>query len=129
MRIVLPILQLFGPDLVKPERGFFANEQIPGYEQTCYNRVPIKAFLEMMSFLKREMNATTFEKIQAPTLIIQGTSDPIITSRSAETIYSGIHSATKKIIHWQDPFHLIVQGQRKQELYALITDWLMQSSR
>lgn len=124
MRVALKIYRLITPDLVKPEKGFFANEEIPGFTQRCYERVPIAAFESMMGFLEQDMNPDTFRKIEAPALIIQGNHDPIVAPWSAQRLLDGLHSKEKRLLRWEDPFHLIVQGQRKHELYQRIGEWI-----
>lgn len=125
IKIALPIWRAIqGPDLLKPERGMFANEQIPDYVQRCYDQIPIAIFQQMMRFLEQEMNPSTFTRITAPTLIIQGSHDAIISPKSAKTIFKHIRSTEKQHVTWDDHFHLIVQGERKQELYQLIADWI-----
>ncbi len=126
IKIALPIWRvLTGPDLIKPEHGLFANEQIPGYEQRCYDQIPIAIFQDMMRFLECEMNSSTFKQITAPTLIIQASGDKIVSPNSAQQIFDNLGSNKKKQIDWQDRFHLIVQGEHKQELYQLIADWII----
>jgi len=125
IKLVLPILRLTRKDLVKPESGFFANEVIPGYEQRCYNRIPITVFQQMMAFLEHEMNAPTFEKITSPTLLIQSSGDRIVAPNSSQFVFDHLGSSKKQKVVWEDHYHLIVQGERKQELYQLIADWII----
>lgn len=125
IKVALPIWRaLTGPDLIKPKTGMFANEQIPGYEQRCYDQIPIAIFQDMMRFLEREMNPPTFAHITAPTLLVQGSEDNIVSPSSAATVFKYLGSAKKERVDWQDRFHLIVQGERKQELYQLVADWI-----
>jgi carboxylesterase len=125
IKFILPILKLKGKDLIKTDRGFFANEQIPGYEQRCYNRIPILAFQKVMAFLEHEMNPSTFKKITSPILIIQSTGDTIVSPNSTKLVFDHLGSRKKEQVEWEDRFHLIVQGERKQELYRLIADWII----
>ncbi len=125
IKALLPVLRLaMGPDMVKPVRGFLANEVIPGYEQRCYNRVPIAAFQAMMRFLEREMTPATFRRITTPTLIIQGSNDPIVAPYSVAQLQQHLGTSRQQFISWSDPYHLIVQGERKTALYATIADWI-----
>lgn len=124
MRLALKVYRLLTPDLVKPDKGFFANEEIPGFTQRCYDRVPIAAFEAMMRFLERDMIPATFRAVQAPSLIIQGTHDPIVAPWSAQRLLIELGSAEKRLVLWEDPYHLIVQGQRKEALYTTIADWI-----
>lgn len=126
IKIALPIWRtLTGPDLIKPKRGMFANEQIPDYEQRCYDQIPIAVFQKMMRFLENEMNPSTFKQITSPTLIIQASGDKVVSRNSAQLIFDNLGSIKKKQIDWQDRFHLIVQGEHKQELFQLIADWII----
>ncbi len=125
IKAVLPLLRLVvGPDMTKPDTGFLANEVIPGYEQRCYNRVPIATFQAMMRFLEREMTAPTLRRVTAPTLIIQGSNDPIVAPYSVPRLRRHLGSPRTEFVAWNDPFHLIIQGERKHELYRLIADWI-----
>lgn len=129
IKAALPLLRLaVGPDMVKPDTGFLANEVIPGYEQRCYNRVPIATFQAMMRFLEREMTAPTLRRVTTPALVIQGSNDPIVAPYSVPRLRAHLGSARKDFVTWNDPFHLIVQGERKRELYKLIADWLRAAS-
>lgn len=114
----------FAPILTKPEKGFLANEEIPGYTQIAYRRMPLGSFQGMLRFVRTQMTPLVLGKVTSPTLLIQGTNDPIIISTSPHFFAQHLGSMDKKIVIWQEPYHLIVQGQRKDELAVLIAKWL-----
>lgn len=126
-KLILFFARLRGPDLIKPKDGPFADEKIPGYVQHCYQRIPISSMEQVFSFLEQELTPTTLKRITAPTLVIEGKSDPIIVPWSAQFFLDSIASTKKQYVKWEDKYHLIVQGERKRELNALIGSWLKET--
>ena len=50
--------------------------------------------------------------------------DPFVPAEAANVYRGRLGSQTKIFSSWDDPYHLIVQGQRKEALATTIIDWL-----
>ncbi len=124
MHGILTSLSIVMQDLVKPERGPFANEDIPGYIQRCYTRIPIRSMQRVLKFLRQEMQPALFQKITAPSLVIQGVHDPIVARWSSDYLVDHLAAQVKERLFWEDRYHLIVRGERQQELFAEVANWL-----
>lgn len=124
VKALLQFAHLFRQDIIKPSSGPFADEVIPGYTQRCYQRIPIQSMLRVYQFLETVMTPSVLRRVCAPLLAIQGTHDPIISPWSAEQIVGWSSSSTAVAKRWRDRYHLIVQGERKYELYHEVAKWL-----
>lgn len=121
MRLALPVMKLFTNVYIKKAKN--ANEEIPGFRQTAYDRIPLVALKEFFKFIEQETTAKKLQEIFAPNLIIQTKQDPIATSWSPDFLARYI-SGQSEVIWWDDDVHLMIQGKRKLELYRLIYRWI-----
>jgi len=107
----------------KPATGPQATEQIPDYTQLCYETIPLHAFHEAIRFAALEMRTEQVREVTAPTIFVQATKDPLVPVSTAQWFYQTISSPIKKLVAWDDHYHLIVQGKRKVELVQIVSDW------
>ena len=107
----------------KPVKGPFATEQIPGYTQLCYEKIPINAYTELVKFMRVNNKPTELKKIKAPVLFISSDGDPIVSPTKIHNYLSHISSEHKQLIVWEEQYHLSVQGKRKQEMADLVYAW------
>lgn len=126
-RLLLQLLLLanrpFRAYWTKPSRGPHATEQIPGYLQRCYERIPLRAMAELLKFDAEEANRQKQTPIKLPVLLISPKGDPFV-PREAVNIYQQRLGPQVESLPWEDNYHLIVQGTRKNELAETISNWL-----
>lgn len=124
LKAVLALWRPFvGKYWTKPTTGPQATEQIPGYTQLCYETIPLRAFHEAIRFAALEMRPEQIREITAPTVFVSAIKDPLVPLSAAKYYYEQISSKTKKLVAWDDPYHLIVQGKRKAKLVTEIAHW------
>ncbi|MEK7460984.1 MAG: alpha/beta fold hydrolase [Patescibacteria group bacterium] len=124
LKILIAINKPFRQFWTKPRKGPRATEQIPGYQQRCYERIPLRAMEELLRFEMNEMQTCQLGAVQSPTLLVVPRGDPFVPAEAANVYRGRLGSQTKDILLWDDPYHLIVQGQRKEALATTIIDWL-----
>ncbi len=107
----------------KPTDGPHATEQIPGYTQRCYEEIPIVALQELLNFSLTFMRPDQLGEVRAPTLIVTPRADPFVDGSAARYFYRHVSSPEKSLLVWDEPYHLIVQGERKAALVTAIADW------
>lgn len=122
IRIGVKFMKLWTSTYIK--RGPHKNEQIPGYRQTAYDRIPLVALEEFMRFLEAYMRPAVLGQIYSPTLLVQSTIDPIVRSGSLRLFLAQLGSTTKRSLMWEHHRHLLVQGGRKDELFSEITNFI-----
>lgn len=62
--------------------------------------------------------------VSVPTLIIQAKNDPVVNPQSAEIIYEKIKSNKKMIFRPDFDNHVIINGERKEEVFNMIKEFL-----
>lgn len=85
---------------------------------------PVKATLEFAKLVKRIR--PLIERVDVPTLIIQGDKDGMVPPKSAEYIYETISSEQKEIFHFPNAKHYIWYSDAKGEMFAKIDAFLDQ---
>ena len=66
----------------------------------------------------------SLKKILVPTLIIQASQDPVVDPISGKMIYENIKSKNKILFEPNFTNHVIINGDRKEEVFAMIKDFL-----
>lgn len=95
-------------------RGEMDDDNLYKFYKEKVTRTPVTAtieFAKMIRKLRPHLN-----KIEAPTLIIQGESDGLVPQKSAEYIYDQIQSDEKKLYFFPDAKHYIWFGEHKNRL-------------
>lgn len=88
--------------------------------------VPVKATMEFAKLVKRIR--PFIERVNVPTLIIQGDKDGMVPPKSAEYIYEKINSDQKEIFHFPNAKHYIWYSDAKEEMLEIIDAFLDQES-
>lgn len=108
----------------KPTEGKFATEEIPGYTQRAYPEIPFDSMQELLKFEAREMQPRHLQKVLTPTLLVVPRGDPFVPAEAANYYHTHLGTEDKTVLNWDDHYHLVVQGERKEELSSAIQDWL-----
>jgi len=87
-----------------------------------YTRNYLKG-VEELGKLMQECNEN-LAKISAPSLIIQADKDPVVDPISGLMIYEKISSTDKFLFEPNFNNHIIIGGNRKEEIFAIIKDFL-----
>jgi carboxylesterase len=87
-----------------------------------YQEYPVKSVLEAFEIVKamRENVAKVFQ----PVLIMQSTHDHIVQKNSAENIYTGISSKTKKKIYIEKAYHTFISDIKNEHIFEDILNFL-----
>ncbi len=87
-----------------------------------YSRNYLKAVAELEKLM--EECHKVLPKIAIPTLIIQANRDPVVDPSSGKMIYNNIKSQNKMLFEPDFTNHVIINGERKEEVFAMIKEFL-----
>ncbi|MDN4072169.1 alpha/beta hydrolase [Fictibacillus terranigra] len=87
---------------------------------------PLSATLEFRRLVNKLRPA--FEKVQAPTLIVQGESDGLVPKKSAEYLYKTIPAQKKKLCYLKASKHMICHDCEQDQLIEEVFQFLMEQS-
>lgn len=97
-------------------------DDVPENPDFNYSRNYLKG-VEELGKLMEECHQS-LEKILVPTLIIQASKDPVVDPISGKMIYDSIKSKNKMLFEPDFANHVIVSGDRKEEVFAMIKEFL-----
>ena len=102
------------------KKEFVENE--PENPHINYYRNPINGVYQ----LKRLMDEVEecLEKVQIPTLIIQGSEDPVVNPESALEIFEKLGTDQKEIYRLHSKHHVIVQSEEHEKVFKRIHEFL-----
>ncbi|PIR72521.1 MAG: hypothetical protein COU42_00990 [Candidatus Nealsonbacteria bacterium CG10_big_fil_rev_8_21_14_0_10_36_24] len=92
-------------------------------DEVTYPLIPIKSLREFFKFIKKE-TIPGLREIKVPTLIIHANVDFVVNPKS--TIYIHQHLGSQyKAIHWVNcSRHLVINSERRQELFERIYNFI-----
>lgn len=122
IRVAVKFMKLWTSTYIK--RGPHQNERIPGYRQSAYDRIPLVALEEFLRFLERYMRPGLLARVTAPTLLVQSTIDPVVAPWSLAFFERHLGSRDVTVLIWDHHRHLLIQGGRKDQLFAKITEFI-----
>lgn len=125
LQTLLAVNRPFRRFWTKPRTGARATERIPGYIQRCYEQIPLRAMGELLRFDRLEMQPAHLAAVSCSTLLVTPKNDPFVPPEAAWRYHGHLGSQTKEVLAWDDPYHLIVQGERKAALAEAIGVWLL----
>lgn len=104
------------------EKGRFEYvDDKPENPQINYSR----NYIRSVNQLEKLMNACedNLKKISQKTLLIQANQDPVVNPQSAKMIFEKISAKEKFLVEMNFSNHCIVNGARKEEVFAVIKDF------
>ncbi|MGI8407122.1 MAG: alpha/beta hydrolase [Actinomycetota bacterium] len=135
------IVTLAGMVFVKDPRRHFAPviarlvRSIPGVgndiadpagKELAYDRVPTKATLGMLRYLK--MAEQTLPEVTAPILIMHGRQDHTVHPSNAQHIYDKVSSRHKELITLERSYHVITLDLEKDAVFERTYDFIKEHS-
>lgn len=100
-------------------------DDVPENPQINYSRNYIHGVNELEKLM--EVCEDNLGKILANALIIQGTKDPVVSPLSGKIIYDKIHSKEKQLAEVDFSNHVIINSERKEEVFELIKNFLFKT--
>jgi len=112
-------------DKFKLEKGHleFIDDE-PENPHINYARNYIKGVYELEKLMT--ICADNLYKINLPTLVIQGTNDPVINPKSGELIYNKIKSPNKKFVEFEADNHVIITSLKRDLVFQEIMNFFNQ---
>ena len=105
------------------DRGKFEYvDDVPENPNFNYSRNYLKGVEELEKLMT--VCHAALPKISAPTLIIQASHDPVVDPASGKMIYNNIKSRNKMLFEPDFKNHVIINGERKEEVFAMIKEFL-----
>jgi carboxylesterase len=87
-----------------------------------YQTYPVRSVLETLETIKE--SRLKIPSIQQPCLIMQSTSDHIVTGNSAEKIYNSVGSQIKKKIYIKKAYHTFISDIKNEHVFEDILNFL-----
>jgi len=100
-------------------------DDVPENPQINYSRNYIHGVNELEKLM--EVCEDNLGKILAPSLIIQGKKDPVVNPISGKLIYDKIHSKEKQLAEVDFSNHVIINSERKEEIFEIIKNFLFKT--
>jgi esterase/lipase/1-acyl-sn-glycerol-3-phosphate acyltransferase len=97
-------------------------ENHPENKHINYTSNPLKGVVELGKCM--DAMETSLKDIACPTLLIQGSKDPIVDPTSAMDIFTQVGTPKKELIILERDRHGIVNGERSQEVFGRIGHFL-----
>ena len=105
------------------EKGRFEYvDDVPENPEINYSRNYLKGVGQLEELMK--ICEKNLEKVTTKTLIIQANQDPIVNPISGKIIYEKIHSTEKNLVEINFNNHVVINGDRKEEVFELIKSFL-----
>ena len=106
-------------DLMMQMRG----ENTPENEHINYRRNPLTGVRE----LNRAMEAmeNQLSEIVVPTLVVQGSKDPIVDPSSGPDIFSKVGTPLKELTVFEREMHGMINGARSEEIFERVYRFLL----
>lgn len=110
------------------EKGHFEYvDDKPENPEINYSRNYVKGVYELEKLM--ELCENNLEKVIANTLIIQGNKDPVVNPISGKIIYDKIASKEKQFVEVDFSNHVIVNSDRKEEVFDIIKNFLLNKTK
>lgn len=115
LQYVLPSLPGVGNDIKKP-----------GVDEYCYERLPIRAFVQLQDFWKNVSQDIT--KVSQPALIFSSADDHIVEPSNARWIAENITSTDKTFVTLHDSYHVATLDYDADEIFRISLQFLQRLS-
>jgi esterase/lipase len=96
------------------------------YPELNYSRLYISTLAQLRELM--QVTKKALPQINAPLLVIQGDSDPVIDAQSAEIIMEKIASKHKELYTPRRNRHVIIKGEGSEEIYKRVVDFMNKKS-
>jgi len=87
-----------------------------------YHKIPIKKVNDVLILIRKSKRA--LEKIIAPTLVMQSSSDHQLDNNNAEFIYRKLGSKNKKLVYIPDSYHVFICDKHRHLAFKEILDFV-----
>lgn len=92
------------------------------YPELNYSRLYISTLAQLRTLM--QVTKKALPQIDAPLLVIQGDSDPVIDAQSAEIIMENIASKHKELYMPLRNSHVIIKGEGSEEIYKRVVEFM-----
>jgi carboxylesterase len=90
--------------------------------RNVYSYYPIESAKEVIRLA--EYTKKNLERIEKPILIMQSTSDHLVSRKSPRTIYRGVKSQIKEIFWAENAYHVFINGENKERVFDKIKEFI-----
>ncbi len=92
------------------------------YPETNYSRLYVSTLAQLKILMTETEKA--LHKIDVPLLVIQGSNDPVVVPKSAETIMSDAVSTHKELYTPARDHHVIIKGEGSEEIFKKVVKFM-----
>lgn len=108
-----------------PEWKYVAND--PEHEHINYQRNPVSAIKQLGEVMGVMENSLS--EIVAPTLILQGSRDPVVDPSSAQLIFHQVGTSDKEMVMLERDRHGVVLGEDSEDVFERVVQFLEWAER
>ncbi|MEN8147213.1 MAG: alpha/beta fold hydrolase [Campylobacterota bacterium] len=94
----------------------------PDYPETNYSRLYVSTLAQLKTLMTETEKA--LHKIDVPLLVIQGSDDPVVVPKSAETIMNDSVSTHKELYTPTRDHHIIIKGEGSEEVFKRVVKFM-----
>ncbi|MDP1845899.1 MAG: alpha/beta fold hydrolase [Candidatus Moranbacteria bacterium] len=87
-----------------------------------YPYYPVKSAKEVVKLAEYTQN--NLSKIRKPILIMQSTTDHLVSHKSPKMIYDGVNSEVKNIFWAEKAYHVFINGEGKEKAFEKIREFI-----
>jgi len=92
------------------------------YPETNYSRLYVSTLAQLKSLMTETDKA--LHKIDVPLFIIQGSNDPVVVARNADTIMKDAVSTHKELYRPDRDHHIIIKGEGSEEIFERVVKFM-----
>jgi esterase/lipase len=105
-------------------RHFIPND--PENPDINYSRNPVGGISELMELMDRV--SERLEEVTIPTLVIQGSEDPVVHPEGTEELYQKLGTSDKELTIFPEARHVIIRGEGSQRVFARVWEFIRDRS-
>jgi len=97
------------------------------YPETNYSRLYVSTLAQLKALMTETEKA--LHKINVPLLVIQGSNDPVVVPRSADTIMKDAVSTQKELYQPDRDHHIIIKGEGSENVFEKVVRFMKKRKR
>jgi esterase/lipase len=87
-----------------------------------YTRNPVSSLNELMELMDRV--SERLKEITAPSLVIQGSDDPVVQPEGSEELYQKLGATEKELAVFPSARHVMIRGDRSERIFGRVWDFV-----
>jgi esterase/lipase/1-acyl-sn-glycerol-3-phosphate acyltransferase len=94
----------------------------PEHPEINYTRNPLSSLNELMELM--DLVSERLKEISIPSLVIQGSDDPVVHPEGSEELYQKLGAGEKELAVFPSARHVIIRGDGSERIFARVRDFI-----